>query len=197
MSPYKTGGALLFLTGVVVLMGIITAEIFYPAGYSTVQNEISDLGATRPPNSVIFQPSATIFDTTMMVAGLMLIAAAYFVQRAFRHRIVTGTILFLGIGLLGVGVFPGDKPLHPLFALISFVAAGASAIASSRVTDAPFRYAAVLLGGITLVFLLLAFFFADVVFPILGDGGTERWVAYPAVLWIIGFGGYLLGKGSE
>ncbi|MGM0510617.1 MAG: hypothetical protein ACQESD_05765 [Thermoplasmatota archaeon] len=24
-------------------------------------------------------------------------------------------------------------------------------------------------------------------------GGIERWVVYPLLLWIIGFGGYLLG----
>jgi hypothetical membrane protein len=194
-NPHQMSGTLMFLTGVVILMGIITAEIFYPPGYSTSQNEISDLGATRPPNSIIVQPSATIFDTTMMLSGVMLIAGAYFIHRAFRHRLVSGSILFLGIGLLGVGIFPGNNAaIHPLFALITFVAAGISAIVSSRVTSAPFRYIAIMLGGITLTFLLLAFFFSNTIFPILGDGGTERWVAYPSVLWIIGFGGYLSAK---
>ena len=43
-------------------MGIITAEALYPGTFSTGANEISDLGGTRPPNSVILQPSATIFN---------------------------------------------------------------------------------------------------------------------------------------
>jgi hypothetical membrane protein len=192
-NPHKMGGALLFLAGAIVFMGIITAEIFYPAGYSTSQNEISDLGATRPPDSVIVQPSSTIFNSTMVVSGVMLIAAAYFVHRAFRRWLVSGSILLLGIGLLGVGIFPGNNAaVHPLFALLSFVAAGTSAIVSSRVTSPPFRYISIMLGGITFTFLFLAFFFSSLVFPILGDGGTERWVAYPSVLWIMGFGGYLL-----
>jgi hypothetical membrane protein len=192
-NPHKTSGLLMFVTGVVIFMGIITAEIFYPPGYSTAQNEISDLGATVPPNSIIVQPSATIFDTTMMLSGIMVIVAAYFIHRAYQQRLVTGSILLLGIGLLGVGIFPGNVAgIHGLFALLTFVAAGTSAIVSSSVTSAPFRHVAILLGGITLVFLLLAFFFGSVVFPILGDGGTERWVAYPSVLWITGFGGYLL-----
>ncbi len=195
LNPCKTSGTLMFLTGVVIFMGIITAEIFYPAGYSTSQNEISDLGATRPPNSIIVQPSATIFDTTMMLSGVMLIAAAYYLHRAFQQWLMTGSILLLGIGLLGVGIFPGNNAaIHPLFALVSFLAAGTSAIVSSRVTRAPFRYLAIMLGGITLVFLLLAFFFSNIVFPVLGDGGTERWVAYPSILWILGFGGYLLAR---
>jgi hypothetical protein len=28
---------------------------------------------------------------------------------------------------------------------------------------------------------------------ILGAGGAERWVAYPIVLWLVVFGGYLIG----
>jgi hypothetical protein len=54
-----------------------------------------------------------------------------------------------------------------------------------------------LLGAVTIVFLLLAFFAPNTVFPVLGDGGTERWVAYPAILWITGFGGYLLASTSS
>lgn len=193
----KTAGALLFLAGIVALMGIITAEIFYPPGYSTSQSEISDLGATRPPNSIIVQPSATIFNTTMMVAGGSIMVASYFVYRGFRRGFVAAVILLLGIGMLGVGVFPGSNAsIHPLFALLTFLAAGVSAIASASVTSAPFRLFAVVLGGITLLFLVIAFFFASTVFPVLGDGGTERWIAYPAILWITGFGGYML-SGSE
>ncbi|MGZ4911320.1 MAG: hypothetical protein ACXV5N_13655 [Halobacteriota archaeon] len=44
--------ALLLIAGIVAIMGIITAEATYP-GYSTAKNDISDLGATRPPNSII------------------------------------------------------------------------------------------------------------------------------------------------
>lgn len=193
-NPHKTGGTLMFLAGVFVLMGIITAEIFYPAGYSTSQSEISDLGATRPPNSIIVQPTATIFDTTMLVSGMMVILAAYFVHRAFKRRLVSSSILALGIGVLGVGIFPGNNAVtHPLFAALAFLAGGISAIVASRVTSPPFRYISIVLGGITLVFMVLAFFFARLVFPVLGDGGAERWIVYPTVLWITGFGGYLLG----
>ena len=49
-------------------MGIMTAEEKYPAWlhYSTRQ-EISDLGGTDPPNSIIAQPSATILDRKSVV----------------------------------------------------------------------------------------------------------------------------------
>lgn len=30
----------------------------------------------------------------------------------------------------------------------------------------------------------------------LGVGGAERWVAYPVILWLLGYGGYVAGRGS-
>lgn len=97
-------GVLLFLVGEIALLGIITAEALYP-GYSTVQ-EISDLGATRPPNSVIHQPSATIFNLTMMVCGAILLFTTYLVYNIFEDRFFTGALGLFGLGILGVGLFP-------------------------------------------------------------------------------------------
>ena len=68
------------LAGVVAFMGIITAEVLYP-DYSTRQ-DISDLGSTLPPDPIIHQPSATIFNSTMLLTGILLLIAAYFVYRA-------------------------------------------------------------------------------------------------------------------
>lgn len=58
-------GVMLFLAGVITFMGIITAETLYP-GYHTGENMIGDLGGSEPPNSVIVQPAAVIFNATMM-----------------------------------------------------------------------------------------------------------------------------------
>ncbi len=79
-------GVLYSTAGFVVLMGIITAETKYPfwRHYSTRQ-EISDLGGTRPPHSVVTQPAATIFDVTMMVAGVLLLVAVWAAWRHYQH----------------------------------------------------------------------------------------------------------------
>ncbi len=79
-SISRRGGRPLFAAGVIAFMGIITAEALYPSGYSTSQNEISDLGATEPPDSVIEQPSATIFNTTMIVCGVLVLAASVWIR---------------------------------------------------------------------------------------------------------------------
>jgi hypothetical membrane protein len=195
----RVAGALLFVVGVVAFMGIITAESLYPAGYSTSANAISDLGATEPPESVIEQPSATIFDTTMIVCGVLVLAAAYCILRGTRRRAAPVVIALFGLGVLGVGVFPGDTGnVHAIFALLTFIAGGVAAIVSWTIEKSPFRYFSVALGVVALVTLLLYFIMGDSS-PMagLGVGGVERWVAYPILLWATGLGGHLMGRGHR
>ncbi len=189
-------GVLLLLAGFGILMGIITAEALYPAVYTTHDNEISDLGATRPPNSIILQPSARIFDGAMIVTGAMVLGAAFGLHRAFRARRVTISVALLGIGALGVGIFPGNYEVpHPLFALLAFVSGGVAAILSAHVQVAPMTHMSRLLGVLALGALVVALL-GDVTPAVeeLGDGGIERWVAYPVVAWLIAFGAYLLPR---
>jgi hypothetical membrane protein len=200
-------GSLLFIVGGGILMAIITAEALYPAPYSTAKSDISDLGGSRPPHSVILQPSATIFDFTMVVSGVLVIVAAYFVYRAFRRRAAAIVIGLLGIGALGVGIFPGNTGIHPNFALLTFTAGGLAAILAYQVLRPPFRYISIVLGVIALGMLILSVLGAPTPdgmgllansSPVsrLGRGGMERWVVYPVLLWLMGFGGYLLGTAA-
>jgi hypothetical membrane protein len=191
-------GVMLFLAGVITFMGIITAETLYP-GYHTGENMISDLGGSEPPNSVIMQPAATIFNATMMTIGALFIIGALLLHRSGVRRSVTVPVLLLGVGALGVGVFPGNTgTVHALFALLTFFSGGLSAILSSRVLGPPLKYISIILGAIGLSALLMIVFLGDSS-PLasLGDGGAERWVAYPIILWAIGFGGYSMGNEAK
>jgi hypothetical membrane protein len=191
MKNIKLSGTLLFLAGSIILMGIITAEAFYPSGYTTANSEISDLGATVRPNSVSYQPSASIFNYTMMLAGLMITISTFLQHKWFKKYLFTIPLLLLGIGMLGVGIFPGNKdPYHGIFALLTFNMGGLMAIASFKIVSAPFRYIGIVFGLITIITLWTASFFI----PVIGDGGTERWVAYPVVFWLMGLGGYILNE---
>jgi hypothetical membrane protein len=67
---------LLSLGGAAILLGFITAEALYPGVSTTHTNTVSHLGASEPPNSVVLQPSAAIFDITMLVTGAMIVAGA-------------------------------------------------------------------------------------------------------------------------
>ena len=70
-------------------MGIITAETKYPVfRHYTTRQEISDLGGTSPPQGLVTQPSAMIFDATMLIAGVLLVAGAFALWRLYRNRVL-------------------------------------------------------------------------------------------------------------
>lgn len=188
-------GVALTLASVVILLGIITAESTYPDVYTTHDNEISDLGATRPPNSIIRQPSARIFNATMLTSGALVITAAAMLQRSRAPRRTWITTGLLGIGVFGVGVFPGNYAPHGIFAMLAFVSGGLAALLAGTRVSGPARYVSMLLGATTLASLVVALL-GDLtpVWDEFGDGGVERWVAYPVVLWLAVFGGLLAGN---
>jgi hypothetical membrane protein len=186
---------LLSVAGAAILLGFITAEALYPGVYTTHTNTVSHLGASEPPHSVVLQPSAAIFDITMLVAGVMILAGAWFAYLALRRKAVLIPAALLGVGTLGVGMFPLTHPTpHTLFAYTAFLAGGIAVVLSSRVTTAPFRSLWTVLGAIALGATVLALdaFRSWAPMAELGEGGLERWIVYPIVLWLVAFGSYLL-----
>jgi len=193
-------GSLLFVASAGMLMGFITGEAVYPAEYSTSENTISDLGGTLPPDSIMLEPSRTIFIATMLVAGIMILAAAFFSHRALHRRGFTIALTAFGIGVVGVGVFPGNTGTpHILLSMVAFLGGAIAAIASRRVAEGPLRVIAVTLGVTALVstFLGIDQFVDWGPGAVLGVGGMERWIAYPVLLWMACFGGYLMGGASH
>ena len=187
MKCKNVAGTLLFIAGIVAIIGIITSEATYPS-YSTAKNDISDLGATRPPSSIIKQPAATIFGATLVVTGLLLIGGAFCTYRAFGNSRSSGLLaLFLGlfgVGAIGAALFNGST----LFALLTFSAGAVAAIVAYFVERSPFRYISAVLGLIALAGLALVILYRDAnpLFSAIGNGGAERWIVYPSVLWVIG-----------
>lgn len=194
---HKTAGTLFFLAGTTILLGILTAEIFYP-NYNITKDFISNLGSTPPPNSIIREPSAKIFDMSMILAGIFTIVASYSLFQISKNRYIPIMFALAGVGTAGVGIFPAftGSP-HMLSALTAFVFSGICGILTYKITKPPFAYLSVALGAITLIFLALGLFLSKDVVPILGTGGTERWIVYPSVILFIGLGGYLMGKSDS
>lgn len=189
-------GLLLFLAGSIALLGIITAEALYPPPYRTGANEISDLGSSEFTGKTAHEPSATIFNSAMMAVGVLTMAASYLIHLGTIRRLLAILVGLFGLGALGVGVFPGQYGnVHALFALLAFFAGGLAAIAALQIVGGPFRYISIILGLVSLatVVLYLVLHDADPMLA-LGRGGIERWVVYPIVLWVAGFGGYLMAR---
>lgn len=198
MQSHRTAviaGVLYSTAGFVLLMGILTAEMKYPVWrhYSTRQ-EISDLGGSDPPHSIITQPSATIFNVTMLTAGVLILAATWAAWRHYQHRVLAIAAGLFGLGVFLVGVFPGNTGgTHAAVAMIAFVFSGVTAIAAFKVTTSPFRWMSLALGVVSLGFLAVGELGENsVVAKAIGLGGIERWMVYPVILWLPFFGGHLL-----
>lgn len=201
LTEQSIAGFSLTLAGFIGFMGIITAEVLYP-NYSTRQ-DISDLGSTRPPNPVIHEPSATIFNSTMLLTGAMALFSAYLLYRVMDRRGFPLALGLFGVGVFGVGVFPGNvTPWHGMFALLTFFMGGITVTLSARAVPRPFSFLCGLFGGTSLLTLVSVFFFGLTVqspnpLEFLSAGGIERWVVYPLILWLPAFGGYLMAGSDD
>ncbi len=204
MTPIRqrlaaVAGILYSSAGFVLLMGIITAETKYPIfRHYTTRQEISDLGGTRPPQGLVTQPSAMIFDTIMLIAGVLLLAGAFALWQLYRDRVLTVAAALFGTGAFLVGIFPGNTTPHWFVALIAFVFSALTAIAVFRVTSGPFRFMSLAVGLLSLAALIVSFLGDNSLFvKSIGIGGVERWVVFPMILWLAFFGGYLLASGHR
>jgi hypothetical membrane protein len=195
----RIAGALLALTGVGILMAIITNEALYPAArhYNTFANTISDLGGTIPPNSYMVQPNRAIFIAMMAVSGTLVLVSTYLLWPSIARRRISIGLLVFGVSLAGLAVFPGNVPTwHPWIALTCFMAGSITAIMSRKVLHRPVAYFAVALGVIALVatFAGLEAFEGMGAQKWIGLGGVERWIAYPVLMWLVIFGTALMSR---
>ena len=187
MKPFerKLAGSLLFVGGAQFLVAMIVAEALYQS-YNVSLNYISDLAVG---------PSAIIFNSSVFLFGLAIITSSYYIQRIFRNLlIILISILaaLAGVGAAGVGLFPETVPLlHFAFSFTTFFFGALSAIAAYKIQKSPLSYFSVLMGIMSLTASTLFVTDNDLG---LGIGGMERMVAYPIILWAIGFGGHLIGQ---
>ncbi|MCP8308190.1 MAG: DUF998 domain-containing protein [archaeon] len=181
----KVAGALLFVGSVQFFLGLVIAEVLFP-GYNISVNFISDLGVG---------PTSLIFNSSVFLLGVFVVAGAYFIQRAFASRLISVLFTLTGSGAMGVGLFPETTGImHIISALIAFGFGGLSAIVSYKLQKPPLSYFSVLLGVLSLVALAL---FVSQTYLGLGKGGMERMIVYPILLWVVGFGGHLIGYSRD
>lgn len=192
-SNQRIAGTILFAGSVGFILAMNVAEWLYPSppGYSSSQNFISDLGATcRSGTCHVYQPTSMIFNTSIIALGILIISGSYFLYRGYKKKVFSGFMILSGIGAIGVGIFPESYGnLHSIVSLIVFLFGGLAAIVSLQILRRPFNYFSIILGLITLASLGL---YTTKIFLGLGPGGMERMIAYPALLWLAGLGGYML-----
>jgi hypothetical membrane protein len=136
----------------------------------------------------------------MAICGVLVLAATYLLGSVIRRRRVVVGLGVFGVGLVGIAVFPGNvMTWHPLFATLCFVGGSVTAIMSRKVLAAPVSYFAAALGVIALVATVLGqkAFETWGVQAAIGLGGTERWIAYPVLFWLVMFGTALMTNAAS
>src|SRR5213080_5127892 len=185
LDDRQWAGLLLFV-GIAqfAIIGLTVAESVYP-GYSVSINYISDLGVA---------PAALLFDPSIILVGVVVLATAWFLWRAVGDRILSIVVALGGAGAIAVGVFTeAFGVVHEIVSLWTFIFIGLSAIFAARIVRPPFRYLSLVLGVLSLVALGLFIANADLG---LGPGGMERMIVWPILVWGTAFGGYLFGSSS-
>ncbi|MDG6899562.1 MAG: DUF998 domain-containing protein [Nitrososphaerota archaeon] len=190
MSNASKAGVSIFLGSAQFSIFLVLAEILFP-NYNVSTNYISDLGAFCPSTGpCVIEPSADVFNGSIILLGLLILLGAYYLQRAFHSTPTAAIVALAGVGAIGVGLFPETTGIwHSVFSLIVFLFAGLAAVLTYRYQKRPMSYFSIALGVITLAALVL---FIGKVYLGLGAGGMERIVVYPVLIWSLGFGGHMM-----
>jgi len=155
-------------------------------GYSYIRDYISDLG---------IGPGALVFNASMVVMGLCILAASFIMRRRLGSGISLALAVVLGLGIAGVGVFPEDvMPAHLIAALVAFTVGGVAPIYTSRMVDPPLKRVGLAMGILSIASLV--WFMAGGGLPSwpLGPGFVERMIVYPLMAWGILMGAQFIRK---
>ena len=154
---------------------------------------ISDLGVIRE--------TALLFNVSLVAVGLLNIVGGYLFSRSHGRRWVLAMFLLAGLGATGAGLVPlNASDLHGIFALVAFLFFNLEAIAVATAISGPMRWISVLAGVAGLVFVVVMVIGDSgnpAIFGAIGHGGAERMIVYPAMLWMLALGGYLMADPEE
>jgi hypothetical membrane protein len=159
-------------------------------GYDFANGAISDLGAVPE--------TAMMFNGALVVVGLLNIAGGLLMFRDRRAPWILALHAVASLGALGAAVFPlGVSALHGLFALVAFVGFNAQTLAGATMVRGFMRWIGVALGVLGFAYVVIMFF-GDAgniaLFGPFGHGGSERLIVYPPMIWLMIYGGYLMGR---
>lgn len=183
----KLSGSLLFIGSTQFILGIILSEALYP-GYNTSTQTISSLGVG---------PSAIIFNSSILLMGVLGLIGVYFLHQVYKFNLFSILLGLAYIGAIGVGIFTEALTtfdLHVIFSFMAYVFGGIAAIISYKQQKQPMSIFSVILGAVSLLAIIILASGNNLG---LGLGGIERIVAYPLLLWLVGFGSQLLSKNEK
>jgi hypothetical membrane protein len=194
---YKVAGIILSVGVIQFLLAVNLAQTQFP-GYSTTKDTLSTLGGSVP----LVEPSAIIFNFSVILFGILGIIVVYLILKSGGCRLFSTCLAISSIGAIGVGLFPQYTGVtHLLFALLAFFFGSLATIFSYRLgLNLYMVVLSLVLGLMSLIVILLVIILgtgdSNPLIAYLGTGGNERFIAYPSLFYLIALGGYLTSRGS-
>jgi hypothetical membrane protein len=188
----RLAGGLFLLTGAGFVTVLMLAAAMAP-NYEVGPSAISDLG--------VLPETALLFNASLVVVGVLNVAAGALLYRVHGSRRLLVPFVLAGVGAAGAGLFTlDDSGVHGLFALLAFVFFNVQALAVATRLTGGMRVVSVLAGLVGLAFVVVMAV-GDAgnpaVFGPIGHGGAERLIVYPPMVWLMAFGGFLLGDAVD
>jgi hypothetical membrane protein len=195
-SDHKRAGILFTLGASLFLLLTTAAESIYP-DFSLQNNAISDLAAIGTSTTVIEE-------TAILVLSICWMLGAFYLFRNTGRKRLMVLNLIPGMGFFLAGASPENVNLviHSV-GTIGFPLGAVAAILSYRTIRSFFRYLSLALGTLSMFSTIIIFVGWRVVCgtcgyqqglsqAVLGLGGWESMIIYPLLIWLIGFGNYLM-----
>ena len=187
VAMQRVAGVLLFALAAQFMTVIMLGASMAP-GYDVSGGAISDLGVMRE--------TSLLFNLSLIAVGALNLVAALLLYHTTERRSILAVFAVAALGAAGAGLVPLDSSdMHGIFALLAFLFFNIEALVVAPLVTGPMRTVSRIagLGGIGFVLLMVI---GDAgnpgVFGAIGHGGAERMIVYPVMLWMLGFGGYLM-----
>ncbi|AUB59845.1 DUF998 domain-containing protein [Methanobacterium subterraneum] len=193
---YRTAGILLLIAALQFFMAINLAETQFP-GYSSTTDTLSHLGGAIPP----IEPSATIFNVSVILLGVLSLASVYLILKSGGCRLFSSCLAISAVGAVGVGLFPSyTGSFHMFFAILTFIFGSLTVLFSYRLgLNIPMVIVSIFTGFTSLTIIISALLWGlnNPIIIYLGLGGAERFVVYPILFYLLAMGGYLTSRGED
>jgi hypothetical membrane protein len=191
-AQLRLSGVLLFTLAAQFMTVMMLGASMAP-GYDLARGAISDLG--------VIDETRLLFNASLIAVGAMNLAAGYLIYRAHRRPWILAIFTLAAAGAAGAGLVPLDTSgLHGIFALAAFLFFNVEAIAVGTLVNGLMRIVSWIAGLVGIGFVVLMVIGdsgSPGVFGPIGHGGAERMIVYPVMLWLMGFGGYLMASDYE
>jgi hypothetical membrane protein len=188
----RLAGLFLFILAAGFMTAIMLAASMAP-GYDVVGGAISDLGT--------FPETAALFNISLVAVGALNVAGGVLLHRVHGRAWILAVFGLAGLGAAGAGLVPlNTSDFHGIFALVAFLFFNIEALACASLVSGPMRWVSVfagLIGFVYVVIMIIGDGGNPAVFGAIGHGGAERMIVYPAMLWMMAFGGYCMAARED